>query len=382
MRLITILFVAVAGLVGWGVVIGGKAYAEDVGLRDKIGQMLIVGFDGKEITSQSSIVQDIQHYNIGGVILFDYNFKTKTFDKNIESLAQVTTLNMALKQANNDAQLDHRRASLPLLISVDYEGGQVNRLKESYGFPKTYRASDVGQMSILSAEKIAQTMATTLYNTGFNLNFAPVLDVNVNPANPILGQLGRVFSDDPQIVAQYAGIYTKQFLNYNVQCAYKHFPGHGSSTSDSHLGFVDVSETWKSYELNPYQNLINQNQTCGMIMTAHIVNRQLDNSGLPATLSHKVLTELLRQELQFEGVIVSDDMQMKAISEHYGLEEALTLSINAGVDMFIFGNQLVDKPQDIKVVIDIIEAKVKSGEISQDRIEDAYRRIVALKRSI
>ena len=119
-----------------------------------------------------------------------------------------------------------------------------------------------------------------------------------------------------------------------------------------------------------------------MVMTAHIVNRQLDDSGLPATLSYKILTDILRKQLSFNGVIVTDDMQMKAISDHYKLEESVTLAINAGADMLIFGNQLSETPQNPKDVVDIIEAKVRSGEISQGRIEYAYQRIVALKRTI
>ncbi len=353
----------------------------DVSLREKIGQMLIMGFEGKTITNDSSIVHDIQQHHIGGVILFDYNYQTKKFDKNIENPAQVLTLNTMLQEANAKAASTHQ-AALPLLISVDYEGGQVNRLKESYGFPKTAKASEVGLMSFDDANGLAHDMASTLTQHGFNLNFAPVLDVNVNPDNPIMGKLGRSFSDDPRHVADYANIYASHFLSQKVQCAYKHFPGHGSSTSDSHLGFVDVSDTWLSYELDPYRDLLNTETSCGMVMTAHIVNRQLDDSNLPATLSHKILTGMLREQLHFDGVIISDDMQMKAISEHYGLEQALTLAINAGVDMFIFGNQLSEKPQNVHEIVTIIEENVRAGKIAESRINDAYRHIVQLKQSL
>lgn len=222
-------------------------------------------------------------------------------------------------------------------------------------------------------------MTQTLKNTGFNLNFAPELDVNVNPDNPIIGKKDRSFSSDPKQIIRYASIYTQQFLNQRIQCAYKHFPGHGSSTKDSHQGFVDVTDTWQTYELEPFQQLLNSSASCGMVMTAHLVNRQLDSSGLPATLSHKILTDLLRKQLHFNGVIITDDMQMKAISDNYGLEQALVLAINAGADMLIFGNNLPAPPQDPKQVIDLIEAKVNSGEISQERINEAYQHIVTLK---
>lgn len=356
--------------------------ADEPSLRDKIGQMLIIGFEGKQVDSTSPIIKAISEQNIGGVILFDFNYRTKSFDKNIASPTQVRELNHRLQEANQQANQKNNRPALPLLISVDYEGGAVNRLSRDYGFPDTFSAADVGKMTVEKASEVADSMGKTLEDAGFNLNFAPDLDVNFNPDNPIIGKLGRSFSADPKEVASFAALYSRYFLQHKVQCAYKHFPGHGSSKADSHLGFVDVSDSWQESELDPYKLLLNGGDSCGMVMTAHIVNRLLDETGLPATLSHKILTEILREQLQFDGVIITDDMQMKAISEHYGLEQALTLAVNAGADMFIFGNQLFDKSQDPKEVIDIIEAKVKSGEISQTRIDEAYRHIKDFKKSI
>ncbi|MCW8397863.1 glycoside hydrolase family 3 protein [Legionella sp. PATHC038] len=354
----------------------------EVSLRDKIGQMLLIGFDGKKINAKSPIVKTIEKNNIGGVILFDYNYHTNTFDKNIESPEQVKRLNHELQYFAEQGNLQHHRMQLPLLISIDYEGGQVNRLGEQYGFPPTLSAAEVGKRSIKEAESTAESMSQTLKKAEFNLDFAPELDVNVNPDNPVIGKKDRSFSSDPKQVTRFAGIYTHHFLNQKIQCAYKHFPGHGSSTKDSHLGFVDVTETWHPYELEPFARLINSNETCGVVMTAHIVNRQLDPSGMPATLSHKILTDLLRNQLRFKGVIITDDMQMKAISDNYGLEQALVLAINAGADMLIFGNNLSVPEQNPARVIDIIEAKVQSGEISQERINEAYQHIVALKKSL
>ncbi|VEB34591.1 N-acetyl-beta-glucosaminidase [Legionella sainthelensi] len=356
--------------------------ASEISLRDKIGQMLLIGFEGKEVNSQSPIVKTIEKDNIGGVILFDYNYHTKNFDKNIESPQQVQQLNSNLQYFTQKANLKHHRPQLPLLISVDYEGGKVNRLGEQYGFPPVLSAAEIGKKPLNEAESTAEIMSQTLKNTGFNLNFAPELDVNVNPDNPIIGKKERSFSSDPKQVTRYASIYSQQFLNQKIQCAYKHFPGHGSSTKDSHLGFVDVTDTWQAYELEPFQQLLSSSASCGMIMTAHLVNRKLDPSGLPATLSHKILTDLLRKQLHFKGVIITDDMQMKAISDNYGLEQALILAINAGADMLIFGNNLPAPSQDPTQVIDLIEAKVNSGEISQERINEAYKHIVVLKKSL
>ncbi len=368
--------------VALGLFMNGVVMAHALSLRDKIGQMLIMGFDGKQVDRDSAIVKQMNANPIGGVILFDYNFQTQAFDKNIESPEQVGRLNRHLQNFNHLSNLKHNLPHLPLLIAVDYEGGKVNRLRTDYGFPETFSVAAVGGMSEGAAEQVAADMAKTLNAVGFNLNFAPMVDVNVNPDNPIVGQLGRSFSADPNKVGVYASIYARQFLNKGVQCAYKHFPGHGSSTADSHLGFVDVTETWQDYELEPFQQLANADNACGMVMTAHIVNRHLDETGLPATLSDRIITGILRDQLHFKGVVISDDMQMKAISEHYGLEQALTLAINAGVDMFIFGNQLTATHQDPKQLVDIIESKVQAGEIKPARIDEAYQRIVHLKQSL
>ena len=295
----------------WGIV-----NATPVSLRDKIGQMLIIGFDGAEVDINSPIVKTIQKNNIGGVILFDYNLKTNHFDKNIESPAQVRQLTYDLQDANQMAQIKYHRDILPLFISVDYEGGERGtRLKPMKGFPETVNAATVGQMTHEQASIVAETMALTLQQVGLNLNFSPVMDVNINPDSPIIGKLGRSFSSNPSDVAKFSSLYSQHHLDHKVQCAYKHFPGHGSATGDSHLGFVDVTETWQAQELEPYKQLLGSSQTCGMIMTAHIVNRQLDESGLPATLSRKIITELLRNKLNFNGVVITDDMQMKAISD-------------------------------------------------------------------
>lgn len=357
-------------------------YAQEPSLREKIGQMLIMGFEGKRVDSSSPVARFIAEDNIGGVILFDYNTKSQTFDKNIESIEQVKQLNQTLQKLTIEANKQQHRAMLPLLISVDYEGGRVNRLHPRYGFPAIPSPQAVAKEDIDYARSQANTMASVLTNAGFNLDFFPLLDVNVNPENPIIGKLERSFSADPNAVAQYAQVYSNQFLNKQIECAYKHFPGHGSSVTDSHLGFVDITNTWTSQELIPYTQLLAQPTHCGMIMVAHVVNRHLDVSGLPATLSYNMISGMLRHDLQFDGVVITDDMQMKAIADYYGLENALTLAINAGADMFIFGNQLPEKTQDPQELINLIEQKVETGEIAESRINEAYARIIKLKNSL
>lgn len=348
-------------------------------LRYKIGQMLIVGFDGVQAYDDSLIAHQIRENALGGVILFDYNFQTKTFSKNIESPRQVLELNKSLQKHNSFVNKKLQREDLPLFISVDYEGGAVDRLKTTYGFPETFSVEYVANNTVEYAQKIAREMANTLKLSGFNVNFAPVVDVNVNPDNPILGKLARCFSHSPSEVIKYASIYAQEFLKLDILPVFKHFPGHGSSMADSHLGFVDVTDTWNITELEPYKHIPEIKIPKSMIMTAHIINRNLDNSGLPATLSKKILTDILRRELNFRGIIISDDMQMKAISDHYGLEDSLVLALNAGVDMFIFGNQLADKPQDPEEVIDIIMKNIQKGKIKQEQIEKSFTRINLIK---
>lgn len=343
--------------------------------------MLIIGFDGKEIDSSSWIVEQIRAHYLGGVILFDYNPKTMNYDKNIASPEQVLKLNTSLQAVAREVAEAKQYPVLPLLISVDYEGGNVNRLKASYGFPETISPAEMGLESAEEIERIASDMALTLKSSGFNLGFAPVVDLNNNHENPIIGQLSRAFSADAQHVAVCAEHFMKGFSRHKIHGAYKHFPGHGSSTTDSHLGFVDVTDTWQADELLPYQRL-SEVPGCQMIMTAHIVNRMLDDSGLPATLSNKILTGILRRELNYDGIIITDDMQMKAISDFYGTEQSLTLAINAGADMFIFGNQLSNIPQEPIEIIDIIERQVNLGIISSVRIEESYQRIKKFKQAL
>ena len=352
-----------------------NSHTNTVSLRDKIGQMLLMGFDGLSVTEEAKVAKWIKEDKIGGVILFDVDVNTKSA-RNIESPLQVKNLNHSLQELNSAV------SKLPLLIAVDYEGGFVNRLKEKYGFPKTYSAAELESLGFEEAQKAAFEMALTLKESGFNLNFAPLVDVNVNPENPIIGKIERSFSENEFTVTEFAKIYAKQFSEQGILCSYKHFPGHGSSRGDSHLGFVDVSDTFEMRELVPYELLLKENNLCNMIMTAHVVNRQLDATGLPATLSNTILTDLLRKRLNFKGVIITDDMDMKAIADHYDLPKALELALNAGADMFIFGNNLGAAHREPKELIDLIEAKVKSGAVARETINKAYERIVEFKGAI
>ncbi len=338
--------------------------SEDAQLQKMVGRMLLVGFADESINEKSQIVQQIQKYDLGGVILFDRFYDDRTKTKNISSPAQLQKLTASLKSFSKK----------PLLISVDQEGGKVARLNPKYGFEATPSASRVAQLDAYMTTHVYNALARTLVHNGINCNFAPVVDLGVNPDNKVIYGLGRSYGDSSKEVAMYAKIMMTSLKNNNVISVLKHFPGHGSSLGDSHEGFVDISNTWNKEELEPYRELIASGDAA-MIMSAHVFNSNLDAT-YPATLSHNVNTKLLREELGFKGVLVSDDLQMGALASRYTLEEIVTLSINSGVDMLLFGNQLAS--QDIDELVAVIVSGVKKGSISLDRIKESNGRIEKL----
>jgi len=279
------------------------------------------------------------------------------------------------------AQLDEI-ASTPLFISIDQEGGRVNRLKTRYGFPKFPSAQYLGELNDLEATREAGDRAGKhLSKNGLNLNFAPVVDLNNNPTNPIIGQLERSFSGDPKLVTDHAAAFIDGQLQNGVISALKHFPGHGSSKGDTHLGIADVTDTWEEAELQPYKSLIDSNKV-QMIMTAHIVNKKLDESGRPATLSSKIIKGILRDSLGFDGVVVSDDMQMGAIRSHYGFKESIQLALEADVDILVFGNNSIYDEDVALKALSIIRRMVMEEVIPASKIDASYRRIMHLKNSM
>ena len=340
-------------------------------LREKIAQMLIIGFPEQELQTNSKVVEWLKGDGLGGVLLFDFNMHTQSFGKNLKTRNQIQRLNQQLVHYNT--------GDLPLFIALDYEGGCVDRLKKIEGCMTTITPLEQANLSDDALRAEVNNMATTLSELGFNLNFAPVVDLNLNEERGIIGKLGRSFSTDPERVRKVALEFVRGFNAHGIACCYKHFPGHGSAIGDTHEGFVDVTDTYKPVELEPYSALFKTVNQHAMVMTAHVINRILDPSGLPATLSYPILTGLLREEFGFNGVIISDDLQMQAISNHYSLEESLLLTINAGADMVIFGNQLGENTA--TEVIDCIEALVSSGSIKLSRIQQAFERICTLKLS-
>jgi beta-N-acetylhexosaminidase len=220
-----------------------------------------------------------------------------------------------------------------------------------------------------------------LRNLGINLNLAPVVDLNLNPYNPVIGGVQRSYSSDPDVVAAHAAAAIDAHRIRGVGTTLKHFPGHGSSRSDTHLGFVDVTDTWQTIELAPYVKLLAADKV-DAIMTAHIFNSTLDPE-LPATLSKPVITGILREKLGYDGVVISDDMRMRAISDIYAPEDAILKVINAGVDLIAISNNIPGKTAiSASAAFEIIRNLVESGQISEERIAQSYRRIVRLKAAL
>jgi beta-N-acetylhexosaminidase len=218
-----------------------------------------------------------------------------------------------------------------------------------------------------------------LAGLGININFGPVVDLASNPTNPIIAKYGRAFSANEDTVIVMAKEFIKEHHKYGVLTSLKHFPGHGSSKDDTHLGIADVTNTWEERELKPYQALIDSGLV-DAVMTSHIVNKKLDKQGNPGTLSADILNGILRQRLKFQGVIFTDDMQMHAITKHYGLEEAIKLAINGGVDIMTFSNNIQgSEERTVDKVHAIIRKMVLNGEIEKGRIDESFKRIIALK---
>lgn len=355
-------------------------------LKRLAGQMLLVGFRGTGSEPDAPtpdrpgnrpdalpILGQIAALNLGGVILFDRDVALQSPERNIQSPEQLLRLTSALQAAASAA------GSPRLFIAVDQEGGRVQRLRAGRGFPETPPAADLcPDGNPAPALAAGEQTGATLAGVGINLDFAPVADVNVNPQNPVIGALSRSFSADPMQAAACAAAFARGLKNRGVLTAAKHFPGHGSSTVDSHLGFTDVTETWTEAELIPFRELVRQ-ELADMVMTAHVFNARLDKDR-PATLSRSVIDGLLRKRLGFGGVVVTDDLQMRAVAAHYGLKEAVRLIVQAGADVLLIGNNL-DFDQDIaEKTLDTLMALVAEGSVSPERIRQSHARILELKR--
>ena len=346
-----------------------KSYAQvdDDSLSLKIGQMIMVGYSGTAVAEGDPILEEIARGKVGGVILFEKNIPATNSIDGLQDLV---------------SDLQNASAAKDLFIAIDQEGGKVNRLKTKYGFPKSVTAEYLGGLNDLDSTRFyAASTAKNLQNLGINVNFAPVLDLATNPDNPVIVKYGRSYGADPKLVYNHARIVIEEHNNHGVITAGKHFPGHGSSQSDTHFGIADVTNSWDKSELVPYKKLIKDDLLPG-VMSAHIVNAKLEPDSLPGTLSSNIIKGLLRDKLDFTGIVFSDDMQMHAITKHYGLETAIELGINAGLDVIIFSNNIQNSEnRTVDVVHEIMIRLVKEGKIPMQRINESYQRIVSTKQA-
>lgn len=363
-----------------------QALNADQSLRNKIGEMLIVGMQEDTFHENDLIAKNIEKYHVGGVILFpEYMMGPKKGEpRNIKSPTQLAALIDGLHSHAKKHRLGSEGA---LFVGLDQEGGWVSRLPKEKDFVQdNISAKELGLINDpVKTYLYSKSLAAYLKTLGVNLNFAPVVDLAVNPDNFICKR-ERCFSEDPNLVYAQSLSFIKGMHEGSVITSLKHFPGHGSSLGDTHNGIVDVTNTWTQAELEPYQKFIS-NGYRDMIMISHVINQKLDQHGsvtnkfgetgpMPATFSKKMVTDLLRYQLGFEGVIITDDICMGAIADQYSLEDALKHSINAGVDMIILANHYQDQTAE---AVEIIENLVNSGEISAQRIDDSYNRILILK---
>jgi beta-N-acetylhexosaminidase len=326
-------------------------------LKTLVGQLFLVGFDGLSVPSEFKSA--IQEHKIGGTIYFKRNF---------QSPAQLAEL-------SNELQFTCRHPSSPyLFISIDHEGGKVNRLVNSFTkFPGNENLGEINSPKM--GFQFGAIIAKELKAVGINLNFAPVVDVNTNADNPVMK--GRMFSSDPEICGKMGSAVCRGIQKMGVAAVAKHFPGHGDTKVDSHFDLPRIDKSLKELEkveLIPFKRMV-RSRVEG-IMTAHILNAALDPD-YPATLSEKTIQPLLRQGMRFSKIIFSDDMEMKAITDHYGEADAAVLAVRAGCDVLIYRG---DNGIPVAAMEAIIKA-VESKKISRAQIEASVERILSCKKN-
>ncbi|PYM98094.1 MAG: glycoside hydrolase family 3 [Candidatus Rokuibacteriota bacterium] len=329
------------------------------------GELLLVGFRGTEPAGNEDLDHLLCEAKVGGIILFAHNIVDH------DQIARLT------RAADERALACTGRR---LLVAIDAEGGSVMRLGPKVGYTPTLSAEELGQRNdLVLTELEARRIGTMLREAGIRWNLAPVVDVGFNPANPVIVGRNRSYGDNAAMVIDHARAFIRGMHEAGVVTTLKHFPGHGSSFTDSHKGFVDVTDTANlDVELKPYRVLMAE-QMVDTVMTAHVFNRSLDRRR-PATLSRPTIDGLLRGELGWRGVVVSDDMRMGAIEQHYGLDDATILTLAAGVDVvLIAADHLPDGRSASTEALAAIRTALARGRLDPARIESALARIRQLK---
>lgn len=339
--------------------------ASAASLEQMAGQMIIVGFEGASADADGveAAAAELREGRLGGVMYLK---------KNVTDLPMVREMNALFRAATPD---------LPPFITLDQEGGAVERLTGEVGFSEIPNAASIAaQNSPQAAEDIYRAMADGIAAEGFSVNFGPVADLNLNPDNQVIARFGRAFSAEPETVIAYDAAFIRAHHAAGLITALKHFPGHGSSTADSHEGFVDLTQTWTPDELEPYRALIGEG-LADMVMVGHLYHADYaDSDGeTPSSLSPRWIDGILRGELGFDGVVISDDLEMGAIRDHFTLEETVTKAVRAGMDVLLFSNTAKYRPGLSGEILDILVAEAAADPDFARRIEQSYERIAALK---
>lgn len=327
----------------------------DMSLRDKVCQMMFVrpeSITGIDVVTAAgdTTKSALEQYPVGGIVYFAQNMENKD----------------QVKEMIDNSQ---SYSKVGLFISTDEEGGMVNRLMNTVGttyIDSMYNYKDEGTQK---AHDNAYTIASDMAALGFNMDFAPVADVWSNPDNTVIGE--RAYSDDYSQAAELVGSAVKGFEDGGVMCTLKHFPGHGDTAEDSHYSSAYVKRTKDEImadEMQPFTAGIDAGAE--FVMVGHLIVPDIDE--LPATLSYKITTEMLRNEMHFEGIAITDSLAMGSIADNYGVGESAVMSIKAGIDMLL-------DPTDIDTAIDAVVQAVESGDITEDRIDESVRRILTLK---
>lgn len=336
-----------------------------------IGQMILLGFSGDTPAAAAGMASLLERGAIGGVIYFR---------SNVYSLGDVRGINEVLWAGARN---------LPPLIAIDQEGGWVQRLTKDVGFPELPSAQQVAATrSPAEAEADYYQVAKQLASLGFNLNFGPVVDVNLNPENPVIGRIGRSYSEDPNKVITYAEAFIKAHRKAGMLTSLKHFPGHGSSAGDTHDGFVDITRSWNGdVELLPYQRLM-QAGLVDSVMVGHLYNaggpRQDLTAKYPASLSQGWIESVLRGRngLGYQGVVITDDMNMGAITKEFGTDTAIVRAVRAGVDILLFSDPGDDPAGFARHIADLLVAESHAHPEIGINIQLSYGRIERLKSGI
>ncbi|MBR9826028.1 MAG: glycoside hydrolase family 3 protein [Alphaproteobacteria bacterium] len=333
---------------------------EAMSLSEKLGHMLLMGFIGSTPqTAGADIIEaHLAERRIGGVLFLRHNVRSS---EGAEGLAA-----------------RFRAVAPQAWMALDQEGGLVQRLSRDLGYTWIPRAMQVvEERGLAGAEMVYGIGAREFTAAGFNMNLAPVADLH-DPDNAVIGRYGRAYGTDGEAIAAYASRFVDAFRDAGAVCVVKHFPGHGRSRGDSHDGFVDITETWSQAELDPFRRLIASGHA-PMIMGGHLTHQQLDPTGVPVTFSAPILNGILREEMRYQGVIMTDDLDMGAIRENYDQRDAVLRSIEAGNDIIMLSNSAAPNMELPQTILRWVEEAMEAGRFDEARIDRSVARILAAR---